>query len=107
MPKFSKFQEWRKKMGLTQGQLGEKLGVIQTVVSDWEGGRSPVPAEKLARLRELGYDGPAAATEAPPLTREDFEEFMKSHIALLMAEIHANTEELKLIRGLLSRKGQK
>jgi hypothetical protein len=32
-------RELRRRLGLTQGELGKRLGVSQTAVSDWERGR--------------------------------------------------------------------
>ncbi len=41
----SKIREYRKKKGMTQAELGEKLGVNQNTISGYENGE-----------REVGYD---------------------------------------------------
>ncbi len=45
----------RKQRGWIQGQVAEKLGVSQTLVSLWETGRRPTPAIYLEKLRQLGF----------------------------------------------------
>ena len=35
---------------LSQGQLGQRLGVSQRVVSSWETGRTPIPTDLAERL---------------------------------------------------------
>lgn len=98
MPKFQEITRWRKKMGWTQAQLGQKLGRHQVIVSDWEKGARPIPLDALEQLRALGYDGPAAAAEESPLTRAEFEAFMRDHVAMLTAELRATREELQALR---------
>ncbi|MEZ6187488.1 MAG: SNF2-related protein [Planctomycetota bacterium] len=49
----------RQRHGLTQGQLGELLGVSAPTVCTWERGSRPLPAKRAAALREL-----SAASEA-------------------------------------------
>lgn len=45
----------RMQAGLTQRELGERLGVSQPMVSDWEGRKRPIPARHAERLSdELG-----------------------------------------------------
>ena len=41
--------------GLTQSQLGERMGVTQVAVSDWENGKS-LPRDPLGLKRELGIE---------------------------------------------------
>lgn len=36
-----RIQELRKQRGLSQAALGEKLGVKQNTISQWESGRAP------------------------------------------------------------------
>ncbi len=62
-------QEWirqgRKGLGLSQGVLGEKLGVNQVQVSQWETGKATPTSEQTAKLAEL-FGNPAPAAEAQP-----------------------------------------
>lgn len=53
----------RSKLGLTQAQLGEAVGVDQSTVSNWENGVAPRgPAKKL--LQRMAEQEPAAADSA-------------------------------------------
>lgn len=47
------FESARKKAGLTQKELAEKLGVDQSAVSFWETGRSAPRGAKLFRLADI------------------------------------------------------
>lgn len=52
--KMGKFlKELRKEKGLTQEQLGEKIGVTNKTVSRWENGNYIPPAECLAMLSDI------------------------------------------------------
>ena len=44
---------YRKKTGLTQKELAEKLGVKNTAVSNWEGGSNSMDIEMLFRVCEI------------------------------------------------------
>jgi transcriptional regulator with XRE-family HTH domain len=47
----------RKRLGLTQEQLGTAVGVTQATISNWEGGQtSPNPAEAARLAAALGHD---------------------------------------------------
>jgi transcriptional regulator with XRE-family HTH domain len=46
-------RELRRRLGLTQGELGKRVGVGQGAVSKWELGRVVPPAATRARLAEL------------------------------------------------------
>ncbi len=46
-------RELRRRLGLTQGELGKRVGVGQGGVSKWELGRVAPPAATRARLAEL------------------------------------------------------
>lgn len=51
-------KEIRSRLGMTQAQLGEAVGVDQSTVSNWENGAAPRgPARKL--LQRLAEQGPA------------------------------------------------
>jgi len=62
-------QDWirlgRKGLGLSQGGLGEKLGVSQVQVSQWETGKSEPSPEQAALLAEL-FGNPAPVVAASP-----------------------------------------
>ena len=45
-----RFKAWRVSEGLTQVQAGEKIGVKQSAISDWESGRAE---PDLASLRKI------------------------------------------------------
>lgn len=86
MSKFHELAEWRKKTGLTQGELGAKVGRIQRSVSRWESGAEPVPKDAMDQFRALGYTGPVSARDTT-LTRADVEEIVAKHLAALLQEI--------------------
>lgn len=44
------FKELRKKAGLTQGQLAEKLDIGQSTVASWECGKTKPRADTLIKL---------------------------------------------------------
>lgn len=49
--------EWRESRGLTQKQLGERLGVTDMTISRWELGRSLLNTDVLAAMAEaLGIE---------------------------------------------------
>lgn len=49
-----KIKEQRKALGLTQTELGEKLGVQKNAVSKWETGRvDDIPGSKIRAMAEL------------------------------------------------------
>lgn len=43
----------RKANGLTQRQLGEKIGVSQRTIANWEGGEREPSAEKILKITEV------------------------------------------------------
>lgn len=47
----------RRKLGLTQVQLGAKVGVSGATVSNWEKGASDIPEKHVHKLRALGWVG--------------------------------------------------
>ncbi len=66
---------WRKIAGKTQEQLAAELGENPKTYSAYERGASPIPPEIIAKLRDLGYEGPSDqhAASTPALTRQDLE----------------------------------
>lgn len=52
---------YRKRSGLTQGQLGELLHVSAQAISKWETGQAEPGLDMVARLAEI-YLGPAYET---------------------------------------------
>jgi transcriptional regulator with XRE-family HTH domain len=61
----ARIQKARKATGLTQATLGERLGVIQSVVSDWERGRLESWRDYLPELaRALGVNPSALLPDA-------------------------------------------
>ena len=72
----------RKRLGLTQDQLAEKLGVTAQAVSKWENDQSCPDIAMLPRLAEifgitadelLGMESPAPVRQAEVVTREETE----------------------------------
>ena len=51
-PKRTYLAEWRENRGLTQEQLGERLGVTGVTVSRWETGRALLNTNVLAAISE-------------------------------------------------------
>ena len=46
-------RRWRERAGLTQSQVANRIGVIQTTISFWELGRNGVPTDQLATLAKM------------------------------------------------------
>ena len=78
-------QKFRKERGLTQGELGEAIGVSSPAVSQWEGGGTPdislLPA--LSDILGVTVDMLFGRTEA---RREDMEEVVGRYIASLQED---------------------
>ncbi len=49
----SHLRRWRERAGLTQSQVANQIGVIQTTISFWEIGRHGIPTAQLARLAQM------------------------------------------------------
>ncbi len=54
MSKYLKIE--RKKFGISQTELAEKLSVSLNTISNWELEKSPIPSNKIKELRLLGFD---------------------------------------------------
>ena len=70
-----KIKSLRKEMGLTQTELGEKLGVQKNAVSKWETGRvDDIPGSKIRAMAALFGVSPAYLIddEEEPLRLDDF-----------------------------------
>ena len=49
----SSIKDHRKRIGLSQAEVAQRVGVDQTIVSRWERETAPVPAKHLERLAEI------------------------------------------------------
>ena len=71
-----KIKEQRKRLGLTQTELGEKLGVQKNAVSKWETGRvDDIPGSKIRAMAELFGVTPSYLIDegaAPGIALDDF-----------------------------------
>lgn len=71
-----KIKEQRKALGLTQTELGEKLGVQKNAVSKWETGRvDDIPGSKIKAMAALFGVTPSYLIDdeaAPSMTFDDF-----------------------------------
>lgn len=84
---------WRKSLGLTQGQLGEKLeGRGQKIVSAYERGAAAIPESVQAQIREMGFTGP-------------FPTLKQSGQDSGVGEIHNILDETEAILSALKEKG--
>lgn len=73
-----KIKAERKALGLTQTELGEKLGVRKNAVSKWECGRvDDIPGSKIKAMAALFGVTPSYLIddEAGPPVRTDFDDF--------------------------------
>ena len=64
----------RRKQGLSQEQLGEKIGVSRQAISKWEGGQSTPELDKLKALSEcfqISLDKLTGGGEPQPAQKED------------------------------------
>ncbi|MBR5527977.1 MAG: helix-turn-helix transcriptional regulator [Clostridia bacterium] len=50
---FEKLKTLRKELGMTQSDIGEILGIMQTVYSRYERGAATIPVEFLLKLSDL------------------------------------------------------
>ena len=53
MSNLTKIERERRKAGLTQGELAEKLGVSVSCVSFWENGRTTPTADKVQKMAKI------------------------------------------------------
>ena len=62
---------WRKRQGLTQATLADRLGTTRDVVARWEIG-APIPPYHADKLRELGYtfEEPLPGAERIRITKQ-------------------------------------
>lgn len=73
-----KIKEQRKNLGLTQTELGEKLGVQKNAVSKWETGRvDDIPGSKIKAMAALFGVTPSYLIDDEAVTVEhpDFDDF--------------------------------
>ncbi len=48
-----RLKQIRKRLGVSQGELGEKLGLSQRAISEYEGGRNRLPVRTLLKISEI------------------------------------------------------
>ncbi len=82
----SKIAELRKKAGLTQLELSEKLGTTETTIQNWESGRSGL--EQLERFVFL--------CKVLNCQAEDLIEYQKQSVPVAVAETAHNKRKKKL-----------
>lgn len=77
----------RKKLGLTQKKLAEKLGVAEATVQNWERGLT-IPATKYSILSEMlsASEGAATETERTAVQEEQKDVVIPDSIVRLLAE---------------------
>ena len=75
-----RIRELRKGLGLKQAELGEKLGIGKSTVSDWESGKREFSTSMLRPLAEalgvdmwdiIGYDSVVIDGQSSPLSRDE------------------------------------
>lgn len=60
-----KIKSWLKSQHMSREEFGKKVGVSKSSVDNWLAGVSPIPAGRLALIRELMTPAPAPAPEPP------------------------------------------
>ena len=79
--KMGKFlKELRKEKGLTQEQLGEKIGVTNKTVSRWENGNYIPPVECLAMLSDIYGISINEILSGQKLTAEEFSDAAEDNV---------------------------
>lgn len=67
----ARFRSERRRLGLTQAQLGDELGVIALSIANYEHGESSPPADLLHRFHKLGGDVAFVVAGANSLDQAD------------------------------------
>ncbi|GBR34995.1 helix-turn-helix transcriptional regulator [Gluconobacter sp. LMG 1744] len=62
----SHLRAWRKQVGLSQEQLGNKMDVAHTTVGRWERGEVPLTSDQFEHLARIFEVSPAELLVAPP-----------------------------------------
>ncbi len=83
----------RKEQGLTQAQLGEKLGVTNKTVSRWETGTYLPPVECLQMLSELYGITINEILSAQRLTQEEYREKAEENLTVAVRESSFSLQE--------------
>jgi len=105
-PLGKKIKELRKKLGLTQEALAERVGVTRLAVSNWESGKSIPKGDKLMKLAEVfGVSASELLVEGNEAEVLDFleirdsevEEFLR-HVDILKYKEVSNTSRELLRR---------
>ncbi len=89
----------RKEKGLTQEQLGEKLGVTNKTVSRWENGNYMPPVDALQQLSELYSLSINELLAGRPLREEEFREEAETNLkAALRSSAFTQQERFSYFR---------
>lgn len=64
---------WRKRKKLTQGELSQKLGIIENTYQAYESGRISMPADVRAKITKMGFLGAFPDQDEAPPTIQDIE----------------------------------
>ena len=87
-----KIKEYRKKMGLTQTELGEMLGVQKNAVSKWECGRvEDIPCAKIKAMANIFGVSTSCLIDDDIAPKSDADNF----ISAMLEETKNLTEEDK------------
>jgi transcriptional regulator with XRE-family HTH domain len=91
----SRIAEARRSAGLTQEQLGERVGAVQTAVAKWEGGDNEPSLAALTRIAAatgrpvewiaFGVAPPSAVFDGPALLSALVERLMHQHAEVMTA----------------------
>ena len=76
-------RQFRDYLGLTQEELGERIGASRAQIAQWEIARAPIPAKFESRLRDQGFS----------VHEEDWP---------IIVRIRGTKNQLRLIIGLLA-----
>ena len=82
-------KRFREEMGLTQGDLADKLGVARSTVTQWENGWSSPRmgmVQKLASVFRVTTSDIVADNEAPTDSDPDFDRLVRNYRAMGAAE---------------------
>lgn len=114
-----KIKSWLKSQRMSREEFGKKVGVSKSSVDNWLAGVSPIPAGRLALIRELMAPAPEPAPAPAPalgvnakilnvlLTRDEFELCARAaQQARLPVEEWARRVVLERTAGIQAQKGE-